>query len=197
MKTIAWDVDDVLNDLMRSWFDDSWRPSHLDCLLDYDGIVENPPHELLCVSMSEYLISLDSFRFSEAIRKMRPVPEVITWFHQHGERFRHIALTATPLRAAPLSSAWVMHHFGKWIRSFNVIPSKRQSEQIPIYDQSKEEFLRWFGRVDILVDDSPVNVAEAQTLGIQAILLPRPWNQSPLTLVEALNVLATLADTTS
>ena len=31
MKTIAWDVDDVLNDCMRTWFERTWLPAHPGC----------------------------------------------------------------------------------------------------------------------------------------------------------------------
>ena len=189
MKTIVWDVDDVLRDLMRTWFERWWVPSHPNCPIDYDQISENPPHQLLGISKTAYLASLDQFRLSEVAREMSPVSEVLTWFREHGDRFRHIALTATPLRTAPASAAWVIHHFGQWIRSFHLVPSMRQDEQIPVYDQSKEDFLRWWGKGDILVDDSPLNVGVAQVLGIQTMLIPRPWNQSQLTLVEALDVL--------
>jgi hypothetical protein len=189
VKTVAWDVDDVLNDLMRTWFEHYWLPSHRGCPISYDTISENPPHTLLGISISEYLTSLDDFRLSKMAREMNPVPEVLSWFRQHGAHFRHVALTSTPLRATHISAAWVMRHFGWWIRSFNVIPSPRNGEEIPVYDQSKEDFLHWWGRVDILVDDNPFNVAAAQSLGIQTILIPRPWNQSPLTLGEALNTL--------
>jgi len=194
VKTIVWDVDDVLNALMRTWFDRWWVPSHPDCPIGYDQISGNPPHELLGVSRSEYLASLDDFRLSEIAREMAPVPEILTWFRQYGDRFRHVALTAAPLRTAPASAAWVMRHFGRWIRSFHVIPSPRQGEQIPVYDQSKEDFLRWWGKGDILVDDSPLNVTSAQSLGIRAVLMPRPWNQSQLTLGETLAVLTRLAE---
>ena len=192
MKTIVWDVDDVLNDLMRTWFERCWAPSHPDCPIGYGQISENPPHELLGVSKSEYLASLDDFRVSEIAREMAPVPEVLVWFRQYGDRFRHAALTATPLHTAPTSAAWVMRHFGAWIRSFHVIPSPRQGEPIPVYDQSKEDFLRWWGQADVLVDDSPLNVASAQALGIGAVLIPRPWNQSQTTFAEALDVLTGL-----
>ena len=125
-----------------------------------------------------------------------PVPEVLAWFRQYGEHFRHIALTATSLHGAPASAAWVMRHFGRWLRSFHVIPSPREGEQIPAYDRTKEDFLRWYGRVDILIDDNPFNVAAAQALDIQTILIPRPWNQSRLTLAEALDALTGLAEKT-
>lgn len=196
MKTIAWDVDDVLNNLMQTWFEHHWMSSHPECPISYDQISENPPHALLGVSISEYLDSLDEFRLSKIAREMHPLLEVLAWFHQYGEHFRHIALTATPLRAAPTSVAWVIRHFGWWIRSFHVVPSPRKGEQIPVYDQSKEDFLRWYGKVDILADDNPLSVAVAQAIGIQAILIPRPWNQSQLTLPETLNTLTDLAEKT-
>ena len=182
---------------MRTWFERWWAPAHPDCPIRYDEITENPPHELLGVSKSEYLVSLDEFRLSDIAREMRPVPEVMAWFRQHGKRFRHIALTATPLRTAPTSAAWVLHHFGRWIRSFHLVPSPRQGEQRPVYDQSKEEFLRWWGKGDILVDDSPLNVTAAKALGIRVVFIPRPWNQSQTTFAEALAVLTSLAQQVS
>ena len=194
MKTIVWDVDDVLNDLMRIWFERWWVPSHLDCAIAYNQISENPPHELLGVSKSEYLASLDAFRLSQIAKEMTPIAEILVWFHKYGNGFRHIALTATPLRTAPASAAWVLHHFGLWIRSFHFVPSLREAEQIPVYDQSKEDFLRWWRKGDILVDDSSLNVGVAQALEIQAVLIARPWNQSQLTLTEVLDVLTRLGE---
>jgi hypothetical protein len=189
MKTIAWDVDDVLNDLMRTWLERFWVPSHPGCPIGYEQVSENPPHALLGISLSEYLDSLDVFRLSRAAGEMPPVPAVLDWFQRHGEFFRHIALTSTPLRAASASAAWVMRHFGRWVRSFHVVPSSRPCEQIPAYDRTKEDFLRWWGRVDILVDDSQASIAAAQALGIQTVLIPRPWNHGELTLTEALDTL--------
>lgn len=57
----------------------------------------------------------------------------------------------------------------------------------------KRTFCVGGARGDILVDDSPLNVASSQVLGIQAVLIPRPWNQSKLTLVETLDALTGLA----
>ncbi len=191
VKTIAWDVDDVLNDLMRAWFERCWMRAHPDCPLRYDQISENPPHALLGISRAEYLAALDGFR-SESAGTIPPVPEVLAWFRQYGQYFRHLALTAVPLRAASVSAAWVMRHFGSWIRSFHLVPSLRQGEIIPDYDQTKEDFLRWWGNVDIFIDDNPVNVVSAQSLGIQAMLVSRPWNQGQQTLVQTLDVLTEL-----
>ena len=193
MKTIVWDVDDVLNDLMRVWFEQSWRPAHPQERLDYAGISRNPPHALLGVPKHEYLASLDAFRLSPAGSDLQPIPEVCEWFARHGHRFRHAALTATPLRAAAVSAAWVMQHFGQWVRSFHVIPSPRHGPSIPVYDQTKEEFLNWWRRADILVEDNADNAAAAERLGMRAILMPRPWNGGRGAPAEALAPLAALA----
>ena len=194
MKTIVWDIDDVLNDLMRIWLERWWKPSHPDCKIGYDQISQNPPHELLGVSKSEYLASLDDFRLSQIAREMTPVPELLAWFREYGDRFRHVALTATALHTASSSAVWIMHHFGRWIRSFHVIPSPRQDESIPVYDQSKVDFLRWWGKGDVLVEDNPLNAASVEILAIRSILIKRPWNQSRLTLVEALDMLTSLIE---
>jgi hypothetical protein len=192
VKTIIWDVDDVLNNLMRKWFENYWVPLHPNCPISYYQISENPPHGLLGIGKSEYLTSLDEFRLSEMAKEMTPIPEVLAWFHQYGDHFRHLALTARPLSTAAGSASWVMHHFGQWIRTFHLIPSLREGEKIVIYDRSKDDFLRWWGKGDILVDDSPLNVAAAEALGIQTVLIPRPWNRSRLTLSEALDTLTGL-----
>ncbi|MDO8673369.1 MAG: hypothetical protein Q7O66_18330 [Dehalococcoidia bacterium] len=194
MRTIVWDVDDVLNDLMRDWFENRWLGLHPNCSLRYEDIVENPPHRLLGVSVDEYLSSLDSFRLSGAWLQLTPVAEVLAWFREYGSRFRHVALTATPLSCANISAAWVTQHFGMWIRSFNFVPSSRPGQNVLTYDQNKAEFLRWWGRADVLVDDSPANVNAARDMDIQAILAPRPWNDGKGTIAEALRGLAETTD---
>ncbi len=50
MKTIVWDIDDVLNDLTRAWFETAWLPAHRECRLTYEELKVNPPHELLGTS---------------------------------------------------------------------------------------------------------------------------------------------------
>jgi len=192
MNVIVWDIDDVLNDLMRIWLETYWRPTHAECILSYDQVSENPPHRLLKVSLYEYLASLDNFRQLH-YASMVPRPGVLDWFRRYGDRFRHMALTATPLFAAAISAAWVMNHFGRWIRSFHLVPSRRSGDMVPTYDRSKAEFLRWWDKSVILVEDSPKNADAAIRQGSQAILLPRPWNQGRFTETEALEHLANLA----
>lgn len=189
LKTVIWDVDDVLNDMMRTWFERAWLPHHPECPLVYDQITENPPHVLLGVTLQEYLASLDQFRFSRIAREMSPLPETMEWFQLHGAHFRHMALTAAPIPASPVSAAWVMHHFGRWIRSYHVVPSARHHRTSPAYDLTKGDFLRWLGKGDIFVDDSIQNVDAAKSLGFRVLLMPRPWNGSPMTIPEALESL--------
>jgi hypothetical protein len=192
MVTVAWDVDDVLNELMRFWFEKKWITEHPKVRLKYVEITENPPHKLLGVSKEEYLTSLDEFRLSIKYKKMQPVPEVKNWFVHYGKFFRHIALTAAPLSCTPISAAWVIRHFGYWVRSFSFVPSQRKRENLPQYDKTKGDLLRWWGKADILVDDSISNVEEAQSMGMQAILMPQPWNNSKLTTEQTLELLMNL-----
>lgn len=186
MKTIAWDVDDVLNDLMRLWLEQKWIKEHNNCKVRYQEVVENPPHRLLGVGIDEYLRSLDDYRLSALYQQMTPVKEIMEWFDRYGNNFRHIALTATPLVAASASAQWVFKHFGSWIRTFHFVPSKRAGQNIPEYDTGKSAFLQWIAKVDVFVDDSPINIKVAESAGIRGILWPRPWNNSKLTISEAL-----------
>lgn len=174
MRTIAWDVDDVLNDLMASWFR-QWKLQHASTPVEYTDLRENPPHRILGITMQQYLDSLDEFRLSGHYQAMMPVREVMEWFSERGSLFRHIALTAVPMKAAASSAQWVLRNFGPWIRTFHVVPSRRPGPDLPAYDEDKAAFLRWVGRVDFFIDDSEDNVASAGP-GTRGLLFPRPWN---------------------
>jgi hypothetical protein len=189
MKTIAWDVDDTLNDFTHVWFHDWWLPRQSKVAMEYSQLTENPPSRVLGISDSEYLASLDSFRITETTGKVKPLDQVLDWFQKYGEKTRHIALTATPMIAAPISAAWVMRHFGQWIRSYNVIPSMRSGQHVPVYDRSKTEFLSWFGKVDILVEDNKTNLESAKNAGYITIGIPQPWNNIQGSLEDALSQL--------
>jgi hypothetical protein len=190
MTTVIWDIDDVLNPLMRAWFHHAWLPAHPDCRVrTYEGLAANPPHDVLGVAREVYLASLDAFRLSGAYEQMAPVPEVLAWFDLHGAKCRHVALTATPLVSADRSAAWLMRHFGRWIRVFAFVPSPRAGTDLPQYDATKSDFLRWFGKGDLLVDDSPANVQAARDVGRDAILVPQPWNGGSQTLADVLAAL--------
>lgn len=189
MKTIVWDVDDVLNDLMRCWFEQSWIIAHPECKLRYEDLKQNPPHEILGISLKEYLVSLDDFRVSKAAQEMLPVQEISDWFIKYGAGYRHIVLTSRSLHTIPVLSGWVFRYFGIWIRGFYFIPAKREAEDIIKYDNDKGAFLKWFGKADIFIDDSPENIKNAGKLGIKSILMPRPWNKSRLNINETMDLL--------
>lgn len=185
LKTIVWDVDDVLNDLMHSWVL-SWCQDHPRCAVGYEDLKENPPHKVLGITMDSYLRSLDAFRLSLSYQNMVPIREVRDWFLQNGSRFRHIALTAVPLRAASFSAQWVFKNFGIWIRAFHFVPSKREEETIPQYDGDKTTVLQHLGMVDFFIDDHSENVIAAQNGGINSLIFPRPWNPSGMSVTETL-----------
>lgn len=187
MKTIIWDVDDVLNNLMYEWFD-YWLHTHSECNIKYKDLFQNPPHNLLGISLKEYRISLDEFRQKHGAQ-FKPAPEVIEWFRLNGSKYRHMALTAVPLSLANISAEWVYRYFGNWIRSFNIVPSPRESDPKYQYDLSKKDFMYWLNMGDILVDDNLINITGADELGKQTIIFPRPWNDSKRSLSEALQSL--------
>lgn len=191
MKTIVWDVDDVLNDLMKDWFERKWLPEHSQCNLKYEQISSNPPHNLLKITLKDYLSSLDQYRNSllDGTFILEPVPQVLGWFEKHGDRFRHISLTATPARFASFSAAWVIRHFGRWIKSFNFVPSIRDDEECFLYDLTKAEYLKWWGSADILIDDNLINIKPAAHIGIRTIIMPRPWNTNVESIENTLNSL--------
>jgi len=196
MMTIVWDVDDVLNDLMLAWFTETWKPSHPSCELSYSEITENPPDRVLGIQRSEYLSSLDAFRLSDRARNMPPNPAIAQWLQTHGAEYRHMALTARPLESTPQAAEWLFRHFGSYMRSFGVVPT-RLPAGVPAYDRDKGDYLRWLGKADILVDDSEENLRAAEALGIRSVLYPQPWNGSSQTAREALESLAQLAEANS
>lgn len=193
MLTIVWDVDDVLNDLMRAWFSEAWKPSHPACGLRYSDLTENPPDRVLGIARMEYLDSLDAFRMSARARSMPPNQAVLHWLRNFGAGYRHIALTARPLDSAPHAAEWTLRHFGDYMRSFCVVPT-RLGADAPAYDRDKADFLEWFGKADIFVDDSEENIRAVERLGIRAVLYPQPWNRSVQSVPQVLESLAQLAE---
>jgi len=186
MITIAWDVDDILNNLMNHWLTEKWLPEHPDCSVSFEQIIKNTPEQIIGSTLEEYKVSLDSFRLSKAYSQMRPESQVLAWLEEYGDKARHIALTAVPVKAANVSADWVMRNFGKWIRSFNFVPALRANELIPDYGHTKTDYLRWLSKVDVLVEDSEENIRGAEDLGIKGVLVEKPWNTGGLLIKDAL-----------
>ena len=175
-QTIVWDLDDVLNRFTETWFRLAWKVEHPECRKEFADLRSHPPLDELGVSRSAYLASIDTFRLSPAARHLPPQPALLRWFRRTGDRFRHVVLTARPLRAVPPAAEWVFTHFGPWVRDFHFVPSQRPRERLPRYDGKKVDVLRRLGGVDYFVDDARENVAAARALGIRAFLFPQPWN---------------------
>ena len=182
MKTIIWDIDDVLNDLTRQWLEQCWRPIHPECTLGFEDISENPPHRLLGIAREEYLASLDAFRLSPQAHAMVPEERLMAWFRVSGARFRHIALTARPRKTVSPAIDWVLRHFGQWFQTFSFVPAARPGEAAGHPDRDKAGFLSWLGKADYLIDDNTENVDAARQLGITAFLATCPWNRGGLLL---------------
>jgi 5'(3')-deoxyribonucleotidase len=173
MLTIAWDIDDVLNNLMQEWFEKQWLIDHPKCTIEYEDLKENPPHKILGVELKKYHDSLDEFVFSGKYMDMEPVSGILEWFQKDGYKCRHIALTANP--AASVCAAWLFKHYGEWIRTFHFVPFGRKD--MIKYDDSKRNWLEWLdGKVDIFIDDNEDNLIGVKELGITTILHPKPWN---------------------
>lgn len=191
MKTIAWDVDDVLNNLMFDWFTKHWKNNNPSDV-EYKDLIQNPPHQVLNITKDSYLASLDEFRSYKYYQSLKPGKDISDWFDKYGSRARHIVITAVPYTKVDLSAAWVLKHLGKWIRSFNYVPSFRRNFEIPVYDNSKKEFLSWFNKVDILVEDNAKNCVDAESIGINTFLVNQPWNDSRMNIQEVLDNLTSI-----
>ena len=152
MLTIAWDVDDVLNDLTKQWLCDYCEGKNIK--IEYKDIVSNPPHNILNITFYEYINSLDCFRLSDKALNMLPNDKILNWFEQYGYLFNNIVITSTAAKTSQNSAFWVMKHFYKWIHSFNVIPSYRIDDNVVRIDKTKKDFLERVGNVDIFIDDN-------------------------------------------
>jgi len=173
---IIWDVDDVLNHLMRDWFF-FWQNLNHNQTTKFDELHDNPPHTILEISLNEYLNSLDEFRNLEKARSLEPNQHLLQWFHQYGSHHTHIALTARPLTTMSNQAWWVYKNFGLWIHTVAVVPAARDAEN-PMRFKKKAQYIEWLGKGDLFVDDNHENVAAVAKLGLQTLLYPQPWNNS-------------------
>ena len=170
---LVWDIDDVLNRFMFLAFEDLLARKKM----KYEELSVMPPCEKLGIGKPEYLAALDAAR--PGLYREGPRPEVMDFFERHGGDFEHVALSAAPVRFAPDSARWLLRHFGRWIQSCVFIPSPRPG--VTVLSQrfrSKGEALAALGSRAVLIDDSPLNAADALEHGGRALLFPAPWNQN-------------------
>lgn len=169
---VAWDVDDVLNDLTQQWMD--WvglSPAKL------DGPLQGPGDYAINSGWleDEYLESLDRFRM-EKYAALEPRTQLQEWLKENQRaHVVHVAITRTPLRAAAPVSDWVMRNFGAWIHAFIVCPSARVDDDADLIRRTKAEWLQLFQGEGTLIDDTPENL-EKLPPGWVPLLFPAPWN---------------------
>ncbi len=170
---LVWDIDDVLNRFMFHCL----RRFPTDKHLKYEELSVMPPYGLLGISKEQYLATLDSCR--PELYKEGPKPELLRFFERHGADFHHVALSAAPVRFAPYSAQWLLQYFGLWIQHCIFIPSQRAGVVVRSQRfQSKGEALASLGANAVLIDDSPLNTADAEKYGCRAMLFPAPWNEN-------------------
>lgn len=184
---VFWDIDDVLNRLMCSWLAD-WQQDREDYLIKFSGLSENPPHNILGISLETYYKSLDDFRNSEKAKSQKPNPILMEWFCKHGAHHTHIALTARPLPTMANQAWWIYHNFGEWIHTVAVVPALREQKNRKRL-KNKSQYIQWLGKGDIFVDDSTENVAAVAKLGLRSFLYPQPWNENRQTEAEFIKTL--------
>lgn len=169
---IFWDVDDVLNNLMYLCINSTAQTIKKG--IKYSDLRHNPPLEELGCEREVFTQQLDLCR-TLATETMAPRPELLCFFKNYGKYFRSAALTAAPITMAPLSSSWVLKHFGTWIHSVTFVPSPRKGVDTAdsIFSSKAEAVIALGG---ILVDDSPHNVESVWASGGKAFYFPAPWN---------------------
>jgi hypothetical protein len=173
MLTIAWDVDDVLNNLTAEWY----RQAHAGACgaPRYEDLLENPPHLVLGIRLEEYLAALDDFRRTR-YATLTPVRPVLDWFLAHGAAYRHLALSSVPPAFSGVTASWVFRHFGRWINTFAFVQSPGPRADASSMAGSKRDYLRWLRRADVLVEDRAETLEAAEELGLRGVLIPQPWN---------------------
>jgi len=174
-KTIVWDVDDVLNNLMEEWLNFYNSRNHTNFC--YKQLTENPPHKILGITKEKYLNSLDTFR-NLSYQFLSPNAMLLKWFKNQGYKFYNIALTSTPLYSAELSAYWVMKYFGEYIREFVFIPSKRNNKKHTVYYETKADWIYRRGGIDFFIDDNENNINQVVRMcnNVSCDILQQPWN---------------------
>ncbi len=187
MITIAWDVDDVLNNLTGEWL--KYFCKKYDKDISYSELTVNPPCEIIGVGLDEYLKSLDEFRMTDIALNLTPNKYILDWMKKSGRRFNHIALSATSAQTACNGAYWVMKNFYEYIHSYNIVPSYRNNDTISRPFKDKGEFIKECKYIDILIDDSEKNIERAKNAGALGFLVKQPWNKNGLEITEILEKL--------
>jgi len=178
MVIVAWDVDDVLSELVREWIRFK-QPA-----VKYEDIVCELPDLRwgYAGTQAEFLAELDDVKQNHH-HEFRPCAAVLDWFRTTGHLAEHVAITSAPRFLMPVMSEWVFRMYGEWIYTVHCMPSKRPNvEDHPYFiGNSKGRFLRdhYFNqRPVLLIDDLSHNIQSAHDHGIPCVTFPQPWNGS-------------------
>ncbi len=176
-----WDVDDVLNPLMRDWLEHQKRLESISSTFEYADLINPDFSETLGWPRQNFLVALDEFRL-EFQGRLEPNELIQNWFRQnHSMNVKHVALTATPRTVSDISRDWVAQNFGEFIDDFYLAPSARDTDLLP--RKRKHDFYMDFKaeyREVIAIDDRPDNLSDARDAGISTLCWPQPWNGSLL-----------------
>jgi hypothetical protein len=185
-RRIVWDLDDTLAPSMEAWLVYARASIPNASFPQFSELVENPPHQLLKISLSQYRNSLDLFRISQSALSLPVYPEIFTWFSQRGHLFEHHVLTARPRHTAAVAAQWVFEKLGKWIRHFHFVPAFREDDPLPVSGALKSDVLQSIGGAHYFLDDSEENLLAATPFVNQTLLAPQPWNGAKTSLEQML-----------
>jgi len=184
---IVWDVDDVLNCLMKSWLQYWSQESGLKIILN--EIIKNPPQDILGITKEDYLNSLDTFRNSDLGKDLEVNHIIKKWFLHHGNKFNHIACTGRPIRTMPNQAWWLYKNYSQWIKTVHMTGADRDLESRKI---SKADFISFINSDVVFIDDCENNINSVSKIGGITLLYPQPWNKANYTEVEFISKLNSL-----
>jgi len=177
----VWDVDDVLNPLMRDWLEYQKQLGSVCSKFEYADLINPDFSETLGWPRQKFLFALDEFRLKFQ-RRLEPNKLIKNWFRQNqAMNVKHVALTATPRTVSDVSRDWVSQNFGEFVDDFHLAPSARDTDLLP--RKRKQDFYMEFKaeyREVIAIDDRPDNLNDARDAGISILCWPQPWNGSLL-----------------
>lgn len=177
MKTICWDVDNVLNNLIEEWliyykYVNLGKYDHI----KFNQLLHYNLYNSLNITEKEFIESLDYFTINY-YKTLKPNKVILNWFTLYGHLTHNIVLTAFPLRYIEISAQWVLKYYGQWIRSYAFTPLEIREDTI-IYDKTKSDYINRMGNIDIFIEDSEKNILNSQATN--NLILKRPWNNSEM-----------------
>lgn len=175
MLNIAIDIDDTLNNLMQVWL--LHYNLQRGTLFKFEDLKVNPPHEILGITKKDYINNLDKFKINY-YNKVIVNKKFWWWFDINGTKANFIAITSTSMETVSESSKWLFNCFGEWIRNYVVIPNHTDKYHEYKYFQSKAQWMDWFGKVDIYIDDNEKSIKQVNEIcpKVKTICIKQPWN---------------------